>query len=405
MLRRCLLSVFKGPSALGACIVAALLATGPIHAEPGVHPDKVVFGQSAAFEGPARALGLGMREGILAAFHEVNSAGGVKGRRLELVSYDDGYEPDRAIANTKRLIHEDEVFALIGEVGTPTSKAAQPIASDEQVPFIGPFTGAEFLRNPYKRTVINVRGSYYQETEAMVERLTQDLGITRVAILYQDDSYGRAGLAGVERALRQRAMELVAEGTYMRNTIAVKTAVLAIRKGDPEAVIMIGAYKPCAEFIRVARQIDFDPLFLNVSFVGSKALAGELGSAGEGVIVTQVVPFPENTTIPLVAQYQKALKAFNPIAEPGFVSLEGYMVGRLAVKALHELEGAISREAFLETFVKVGTFELGGVELTYGPNDNQGMDRVFFTVIQGDGTLRRIDKLETQSIPERSAAR
>ena len=362
-------------------------------AETGVSPNEIRLGQSAAFDGPAAALGLGMREGILAAFNEANAAGGVGGRKLVLVSLDDGYEPEKAIRNTQRLIKKDKVFALIGEVGTPTSKAAQPIASSAGVPFIGPFTGAEFLRHPYKPTVINVRASYFQETEAMVERLTTDLGISRVAILYQDDSYGRAGLAGVQRALAKRRMKLVSEGTYKRNTTAVKTAVLSIRKGKPAAVIMIGAYRPCAEFIKIARQIGMNPLFLNVSFVGSKALARELGSAGAGVVVTQVVPFPEDTSVALVERYRKALKALNPQAEPGFVSLEGYMAGLLTVQAIDKMGPKVTRKRLLATFAEVGTFDLGGVTLTYGRDDNQGMDQVFFTVIQADGSFRAVKNL------------
>ena len=360
--------------------------------DPGVFNDRILFGQSAAFAGPAKALGLGMREGILSAFHEVNSNGGVKGRRLELISYDDGYEPDRAISNTNRLIKDDHVFALLGAVGTPTSKATQPIATQAGVPFVGPFTGAEFLRNPYKANVVNVRASYYQETEAMVEHLSTDLNITRIAILYQDDSYGRAGLAGVERALAKRGIPLVAEGTYMRNTTAVKSALLTIRKAEPEAVILIGAYEPSAEFIRVARKIGVNPLFLNVSFVGSKALARALGEAGDGVIVTQVVPFPEDTSIPIVADYQRALREFNPVGEPGFVSLEGYMVGQLVVKMLSRIENSITREAFLSELAS-GSLDLGGVRLSYGPQDNQGMDRVFLTVIQPDGSFSPITRL------------
>ncbi len=381
-------------SAPGLGIAAGFFVAVAVHAEPGVFREKIVFGQSAAFEGPAAALGRGMREGILAAFDEANAAGGVNGRKLELVTYDDGYEPERAIQNTIKLIEDDKVFALIGEVGTPTSKAAQPIATDAGVPFIGPFTGAEFLRNPHKRTVINVRGSYYQETEAMVEHLTNDLGVSRIAILYQDDSYGRAGLAGVKRALDRRSMKLVSEGTYKRNTTAVKTAVLSIRKGKPEAVIMIGAYKPCAEFIKVSKLVGMDPIFLNVSFVGSKALAKELGKHGQGVFVTQVVPFPEDTSIPLVAQYQKAVKASSPGAEPGFVSLEGYMVGRLVLQALKKLGVVVTREALLTTIARVGTFDLGGVTLTYGPDDNQGMDQVFLTVIESDGSFKAVNRLE-----------
>ncbi len=383
-------------TALTSIVVFALISVVPFaaQAEPGVFDDRIVFGQSAAFKGPAAALGLGMRQGILAAFEEANAGGGVNGRKLELVSYNDGYEPNKAIENTKRLIQEDEVFALIGEVGTPTSKAAQPIATDAGVPFIGPFTGAEFLRNPYKRTVVNVRASYYQETEAMVEHLVADLGVTRIAILYQDDSYGRAGLAGVELALEKRDMELVAEGTYRRNTTAVKRAVLSIRKGKPEAVIMIGAYKPCAAFIKVARKVGLDAKFLNVSFVGSKALAKELAEAGEGVIVTQVVPFPEDASNPLVARYHKALEQQSPDAEAGFVSLEGFLVGRLTVSVLEQLGDAVTRDGFLDKIAEIGSFDLDGIPLTYDPEDNQGMDQVFLTVIQSDGRFKAVERLE-----------
>jgi branched-chain amino acid transport system substrate-binding protein len=375
-------------------LAASVVLTCAAHAEPGVFDDRIVFGQSAAFDGPAAALGLGMREGILAAFGEANAAGGVNGRRLELVSYDDGYEPERAIENTNHLIKDDQVFTLIGEVGTPTSNAAQPIATEANVPFIGPFTGAAFLRNPAFGNVINVRASYDQETEAWVEHLTTDLGLSRIAILYQDDSFGRAGLAGVLHALEKRGMELVAEGTYQRNTTAVKTALLAIRKGHPKAVVMIGAYAPCAEFIKLAKQIKLDAVFVNISFVGSNALAKELGEDGAGVVVTQVVPLPTDTGIPLVAQYQAALKTATPDAEPGFVSLEGYMVGRLVVQALDKVGHDVTRAGLLATIHEVGTFDLGGIQLHYGPEDNQGMDQVFLTVIQADGSFKAVDRLK-----------
>ncbi len=363
-------------------------------AEPGVFDDRIVFGQSAAFEGPAAALGLGMRQGILAAFAEANTAGGVNGRKLELVTYDDGYEPEKAIANTNKLMNEDKVFALVGEVGTPTSKAVQPIATEAQVPFIGPFTGAGFLRSPELGNVINVRASYDQETEAWVEHLTSDLGLKRIAILYQDDSFGRAGLSGLMKALNKRGMELAAEGTYERNTTAVKTALLSIRKAKPEAVVMVGAYKPCAAFIKLAHRVKMEAVFVNISFVGSNALAKELGKDGEGVVVTQVVPLPTDTSLPLVAQYHAALKAADPKAEPGFVSLEGYMVGKLVIQALEKTGDLVTRAGLLAAIREVGTFDLGGVTLSYGPNDNQGMDKVFLTVIQADGSYKQVDRLE-----------
>ena len=334
-----------------------------------------------------------MRQGILAAFTEANTAGGVNGRRLELVYRDDGYEPAKAIENTNRLINEDQVFALIGEVGTPTSRAAQPIATEARVPFIGPFTGAGFLRDPSLGNVINVRASYDQETEAWIEHLTTDLGVSRVALLYQDDLFGLAGRSGVVAALERRSMKLVAEGTYMRNTTAVKTALLTIRNAKPQAVGMIGTYMACAEFIRLARRIGLNAVFVNISFVGSNALAKELGKEGEGLVISQVVPFPEDASIPLVDRYQKALKAAEPEGEFGFVSLEGYMVGRLAVEALGRLGRSVTRAGLLTAIKEGGAFDLGGITLSYSPDNNQGMDRVFLTIIQADGSIKPVVRL------------
>jgi branched-chain amino acid transport system substrate-binding protein len=386
------ISVLK--AVLVPAIALNLVSVMAARADPGVFDDRIVFGQSAAFKGDAAALGLGMRDGILAAFAEANAGGGVHGRKLDLVSYNDGYEPELAISNTKRLIGEDKVFALIGEVGTPTSKAVQPITTEEGVPFLGPFTGADFLRNPSLANVINIRASYDQETEAWIEHLTTDLGLSRIAILYQDDSFGRAGLEGVTKALEGLGMRLVAEGTYMRGTTAVKRALLAIRKGHPQAVVMVGAYRPCAEFIKLARMIKLDAVFVNISFVGSKSLAKELGRDGEGVVVTQVVPLPEDVNVPLVARYQRALKAVSLDAEPDFVSLEGYVVGRLVVEVLNRLGNNVTRAGLLSTIRDVGIFDLDGITLSYGPDNNQGMDKVFLTVIQADGSFKAVDRLK-----------
>ncbi len=365
---------------------------GPALAEPGVSDDKILFGQSAAFQGPASALGVGVREGILAAFNEANDLGGVHGRELELVSYDDGYEPTRAIGNTRRLIDDDQVFALIGEVGTPTSRAVQPIATAADVPFIGPFTGAGFLRDTRLGNVINIRASYDQETEAWIRYLVDDLGLSRVAILYQDDSFGRVGLAGVIKALDRRGMALVAEGTYMRNTTAVKTAFLAIRRSRPEAVVMVGAYKPCATFIKLARRFDLEARFVTISFVGSDALAKELGADGEGVIVSQVVPLPDDRSMPIVRQYREAILASNPDTRPGFVSLEGYLIGRLVVEALQVAGPEITRRTLIATIYDIGEFDLGGLAMVFGSSDNQGLDQVFLTVIGPEGRFQRLDE-------------
>ena len=377
---------------IGASSVGAAAAfSSPVFADPGVSADKIVFGQAAVLEGPASALGIGMRDGLTAAFGEANAKGGVKGRKLELMSRDDGYEPNKSIEATKALI-DAGVFALVGPVGTPTSMAAHPIAKEAGVPFIGPFTGVEALRNPYQPHVVNIRASYFQETEVMVERLTKDRGFSKIAIFYQDDAFGRAGLEGTQRAMQKRSLKLAAEGTFERNTVAVKGALLEIRKGDPQAVIMIGPYKPCAEFIKLCRTLKMDAAFVNISFVGSDALAKELGPAGAGVLVTQVVPFPSDTSLPLVAAYQKALQAAVPDGQPGFVSLEGYVVGRAVIAALSKIEGQPTRLALLDKLT-AGQYDLDGFSLSFGPNKNQGSDAVYLTVIGSDGKFKPVTTL------------
>ncbi len=373
------------------CAVVICLVANSALAEDGVTDGKIVFGQVAALEGAAADLGQGMRRGILAAFQDANRRGGISGRILELKSLDDGYEPEKTIEAVKKLITDDKVFALVGAVGTPTSKAGQPIASAAKVPFIGPFTGAEFLRNPYNRYVVNVRASYFEEAEAWIDHLTKDLGISRIAILYQDDAFGMAGLEGVQRALSKRNMALVASGTFKRNTTAIKSALLDIMKANPEAVVTIGPYKPVAAFIKLAHQVKLDAIFVAISFVGSESLAKELGDQGRGVIISQVVPFPWDTSMPIVASYQSAIAADED--KPGFVSFEGYLVGRLVVEALKRVSGSPTREKLLDAF-KEGPFDLGGITLSYGPMKNQGSDQVFFTILQADGSFRPVARLE-----------
>ncbi len=363
-------------------------------ASPGITADRVLFGQSAAFTGPAAQLGQNMRLGIEAAFNEANERGGVHGRRLELTHLDDAYEPEAAIANTAFLLEQEQVFALIGAVGTPTSRSALPVALAAGSPYIAPFTGAGFLRDPEWGNVINLRASYAQETEEMVERLTTDLGIDRIAVMYQDDSYGRAGYNGALAALDRREMGLAGVGVYTRNTTAVKTGILDLRQGSPDAVIVIGAYQPVAALVAWSRYIGWDPIFMTVSFVGSNALLNELGADGAGVYVTQVVPFPTDASVPIVAAYHEALAAHAPDASPGFVSLEGYLAGRLAVTGLELCGRELDRDCFLKSTLGAGAISLDGFELEYGARDNQGSDAVFLTTISDGGEYVSMTKLQ-----------
>lgn len=385
--RRSLLSAVAGLATAPGLFPSPALAAA-VH---GVAPDRILFGQAAALEGPAAGLGRGVREGIATAFAEVNRGGGARGRTLDLVSYDDGYEPARSVEITRRLIEHDRVFALVGPVGTPTCEATQPVAAAAGVPFIGAFTGAAFLRNPHLHNVVNLRASYAQETEVIVTRLTEDLQAARFAIFHQNDAFGRAGMDGLKQALARRGLHPVALGAYERNTTNVRDALRTIQRAQPDAVVMATAYQPCAEFIRIARQRRMEATFASLSFVGGDALARELGPAGAGIVLTQVVPFPRDASLPLVRRYQDALRTMHPSATPGFASLEGYLVGRLVAAALDRVAGEPTRRTFLEALG--GAFDLDGVRLAFGPGRNQGSDDVFLTVIQADGGSRPVTKL------------
>ncbi len=373
-----------------ACLLLCL-GVLPLQAEPGISSTEIILGQSAAQSGPAEALGQGMKLGMEVYFNEVNGKGGIHGRQIRLITRDDGYEPDRAEANTRSLIEEHNVFALIGEVGTPTSKMAVPVAGEQRVPFLAPFTGAEFLRNADKDFVINVRGSYYQEMERLAEYLVDKKGLTRIACFYQADGYGRAGLAGIEKALQARKLELCATGTYPRNTVDVANGLEAIAAGKPHAVIMVGAYKPCATFIKMARQNSSlaNSTFCNISFVGTLALQEELGEQQEGCITSQVVPFPWDSRLPLVREFHRDMNKVGQKDQIGFTTLEGYMAARFFCMALERIQGPPTRESLLATIYSGEPFNLGGVSLEYGPGDNQGMDRVFLTEFS-QGRIRPI---------------
>lgn len=349
---------------------------------PSCGQEPIVLGQSCALTGPARNLGIEMRAGLLAAFAQVNEAGGVKGRQIQLISLDDSYEPDRAVANTIRLINEFNVFLLIGEVGTPTSRAVLPLIQRYNVPFFAPFTGDELLRTPFNPLIVNVRASYYQEMEAIVRYLVDKRHLTRIACLYQNDTYGLAGLNGLKLALKRRNMSLVAHGSYERNTVAVMGALKKIAAERPEAVVMVGAYSACAEFIKLYKtKVQDNTLFCNISFVGTESLYNELGTYGENVIVSQVVPYPMSNTLPILSEYRAAMHKYQHDAPISFTTLEGYLAGRLFARVAEMVSGELTRENFLATLEKTGIFDLGGLVLQFGENDHQGLDEIYLTTI------------------------
>ena len=367
----------------GLAFAAAACAYG----EVGITSNTVIVGQSAALTGPAKELGLDMRMGVQTYFDQVNKSGGVHGRKLVLKSLDDGYEATRAAANTKTLINQDGAFALLGYVGTPTSEASKPIFTEARVPFVGAFTGAELLRAPFNRYIFNVRASYYDETEAIVNLLA-NLGMTRIAVFYQNDSYGKAGLTGVERAMTKRNMKIAATGTVERNTTEVSVAVKEISKVDPQAVVMISAYKSVAAFVTAMKKMNSNPQFMNVSFVGSKALATELGETGRGVGISQVVPFPWNLSAPVVKEYQRNFVAHAGNDNYNFSSLEGYIAAKVLVEGLRRAPGKVTREGLIAGLESIDRQQFGGFEVSFSPRNHVASKFVELSMITGDGRIR-----------------
>ena len=349
---------------------------------PGVTANSVVLGQSAALTGPAARLGENMRDGANLYFDQVNRKGGVHGRKIQLVSLDDGYEPDRAVQNTQRLMKENKVFALFGYVGTPTSYAVIPLVTENKIPFFGAFTGAEGLRHPFNKYIFNARASYYQETETLVNYVVANRK-QRIAVFYQDDAYGKAGLTGVQAAMERRKLPVVALGTVQRNTVDVAEAVRTIAKAKPQAIIMISAYKSCAAFIKEMNKTGLKADYLNVSFVGSDGLAEELGAEGHGVLISQVVPYPQDRQFPVAEEFTTLAKQHAPKLKLSFNNLEGYIAAKAFVEGLRRAGPALTRDSFISALETFKDVDLGNFRVSFSPQSHNGSNFVGLTIIVG----------------------
>ena len=346
--------------------------------------NRIVLGQSAAFSGPAMQLGTQFHAGAKLWFDQLNAKGGVGGRQVEIRHLDDGYEPDRCVANTEKLI-KDEVFALFGYIGTPTSLAALPLATSARVPFIAPFTGAMGLREPFKREAFHLRASYDDETELIVKQLTE-LAQNRIAVFYQNDAYGKAGLSGVTKALTARQLKPTAEATVERNSVDVADAVGKLAKSGAQAIVQIGSYKACAAFIREAKKAGYGGKFYNVSFVGTQALADELGKDGAGVVVSQVVPSPYNPARPVSREFVAAAKQQGRV-QANLSSMEGYLAAKLFTEGLKRAGGKPTREALIAALESINE-DFGGYRVSFGPGNHVASKFVELSMLTGDGRVR-----------------
>ena len=364
------------------CVFAAAFCTS-IFAQTGVTDTEILVGMSTALEGPASFLGTSYKTGAMAVINDVNANGGIHGRKIRLVAYDDGYNPGKCVANANKLIKKDKVFCMLGNVGTPTTMAIKSLITREKMLLFAPFTGAEPLRKPVNPYIINYRASYNQEVEAFIAGVVDKLGIKNVAVFYQNDAYGRVVLKGTEIALKKRSLSPIAKSTYERNTSDVSAGLEVIKKSGAGAVVMVGTYSACAKFIADGKKSGYDPIYMNVSFVGADKMLEILQAEGvaEGEVVTQVVP-PHTNDLPAVVEYKKSLAKHFPKSKPNFVSLEGYLSTKIFVMGLEKAGRNLTRESLIAAVETIHGVDIGaGNTISFSTSDHQGSEEVYPTVI------------------------
>lgn len=365
-------------------LVAAVDSVTAAQPVPGVTPSKVVIGSCSALSGPASFLGIQTQMGALAYFHVINDAGGINGRTIELKLHDDGYDP----ANASRCFDElmkDDVFATGFFVGTPTAAKYVPMADAAKVPVVGLFTGAQMLYEPFKHEIVNVRASYFDETQEQVSSLWRVRGVRKIGVIYQDDAFGKTVLEGVERALAKYHASPVALGTFQRNTLDISAGLKTVSQAKPDAVIVVGPYAPIAAILKQAHASGWHPLFLTVSFVGTEGLIHAAGPDAEGVVITQVVPAYDRLDLPTIKLYRSALDKYMSGASPSFVSLEGFVDAMVIAEGLKAAGRDLTREKFISGIESLHNFDAGlgrDFLLTYGPRDHKGFDSVYATVVR-----------------------
>ena len=383
-----------GLASLAVAIFIMVLAHAPpSRAETGITSDSIVFGQSACFTGPNRNLGLYYRAGILSAFEERNREGGINGRTLRLVSLDDGYEPKQAAANAERFAAENDVFAVIGGVGTPTAKRIAPVLRTAGIPFVGPFTGADFLHN-FNRypNVINLRAAYLDEVVTMVDYIVNDLGKSRFGVIYQDDDFGRSVLRDYQIALDAHDLPILAKTAHSRNTHAVHAGLFMISKADLDAILIVGSYAANSEIINLSHSLGHDYIVANLSFVLSHELKKLVENHSNKILVTEVIPDPNSISSQVAQRFRDALRPEYEESETvtslvNEVALEGYILGRFVIDVLERMDGVLTREQFMDVALSPEKVMIDDWSLQFAPGTNSGSRYIRLTDLGEDQPL------------------
>jgi len=366
---------------------AALFLAGGAIAQIGVTADKIIIGQSAGFTGSVAGTVKELTAGAKAYLDAVNAKGGVHGRRIVLESMDDGFDPKKTPEIMQKLILEKKVFALFLSRGTPTNEAAIPVLEKYKVPLIGPSTGAMSMYEPPRKYLFPVRASYRSETFKIVDQLA-NMGIARIAVVYTDDSFGKDCLAGVQQAMKEKNITPVAVANHERGTIKVEEAVATIAKAQPQAVIMTVLADAGVAFVKQMKKAGQSPLFMSLSNNSSNAFIKNLGEDGPGVAVSQVSPYPFSATIPIVKEFQDSIKGKQDVAA-SYASMEGFIAAKVLVEGLKRAGPKPTREKLVAALESMNRFDLGGVDVSYGPGTRTGTSYIDITIVSKTGRFMR----------------
>jgi ABC-type branched-subunit amino acid transport system substrate-binding protein len=370
-------------SGLAALAAGVLVAAAAQAQTPGVTAGSIVIGQSAPLTGANAELGNDIRNGALAYFRKVNEAGGVNGRKIELASLDDGNAVPRAEENTKKLVEEQQVFALFGYASATLSRPAMPFVDKHHVPFLSPLTGADPMR-VFNKYVYNMRGSYAEELEKIIDHFAP-LGVKRFSIVYYDDVVGRENFTAVERALKKRNLAVVSIAAFKdRAKPDIEAGVQSVAKGEPDVVILTTLYKATADFVRASQKAGLGYQVASNSFPGASPLAKELGKDGAGVIVATVVPPPAKRSLPIVQEYQVAIEKQLGKKEYSFTSLESYIAAKATVEAIRRAGPKLTREGFMQALDGMKSYDAGGYFISFSPSNHNGSSFVELTVLGHD---------------------
>ncbi|MBE2261551.1 MAG: ABC transporter substrate-binding protein [Burkholderiaceae bacterium] len=367
---------------LNSLVVSAFLAlmTFSVHSQ-------ILVGQTAGFSGPVAAGVKEVTEGAKLHIDAVNAQGGVNGQSIELISMDDKFDPKLAAANAKTLIEDKNVQVMFLTRGTPHTQAVIPVLDQHGVALIGPSTGAMVLHKPVQKNVFNVRATYQREAEKAIAHLAS-IGITRIALIHVDDSFGADGLAGAQKGMEAAKLQPVVLESYNRSKPDFTAIIPKVINANAQAVVLVASGSAVVDAIKGLRAAGSRAQFVTLSNNASGGFITSLGENARGVIVTQVFPYERSVNYVIVKEAQDLAKA-KGLNEISPAMIEGFAAAKVLTEALRRAGPKPTREKIHQTLDSMRKYDLGGLEISFSATDHSGLDFADLSIIGPNGKFRR----------------